>query len=87
MSENELTRNVTIPLDDFLRIRDDADDFDLLLETIFKSAKYAPYSERIMFDDNELNNVLKYVAPNKYADTLGRLKESYSLKAKNGNDR
>lgn len=70
--ENDITRNVTIPLDEFLKIRDDACDFDTLVETILSTSRASYCEGRLLFSDDAINEVMRFIAPLKY---LARLKE------------
>lgn len=70
--ENDITKNVTIPFDEFLKIRDDACDFDTLVETILSTSRASYCGDRLSFSDDAINEVLRFVAPLKY---LARLKE------------
>lgn len=74
--ENDITRNVTIPLAEFLKIRDDADDLDILLETIFDGADLSYYDNRLRFNEERVNAVLRFIAPNRYREKVSELKKA-----------
>ena len=74
MNINE--NKVTLDLETFLKIRDESMKFNEILDIIFNSITDLSFSKKsVRFYEEEINNYLKFVAPNRYKQALEELQE------------
>ena len=77
---NDITNTVTINLEDFLEMHDNEENFCTLLDAILDNSSLGYYGDdSLSFSDGNINNALKFIAPERYkarVKTLKFLKES-----------
>lgn len=77
---NDITNTVTINLEDFLEMHDNEENFRTLLDAILDNSSLGYYGDDgLSFSDGNINNALKFIAPERYKErvkTLKFLKES-----------
>lgn len=76
---------ITISLEQFLALRDDATMCGELLDVLFEECTLG-YGGAILFNDQNINGYLKYAAPDRYSRKLKELKELNALKAEKGEE-
>lgn len=74
MNINE--NKVTLDLETFLKLRDESVKFNEILDIIFNSITDLSFNKKhVRFYEEEINNYLKFVAPNRYKQALEELQE------------
>lgn len=72
---NDITNTVTLNLADFLHMRDEAADFETLLNVILDTSRLGYDNSYLLYSEDSINAALKFIAPERYKSRLAALNE------------
>lgn len=71
---NEITNTVTMNLEDFLAMRDNEENFYMLLDAILDGSELGYYDDGIRYSNDNISAALKFIAPERYNERVKTLK-------------